>query len=76
MGTDRRAQRRTARHLGHTGWLVHTRDLDAVLERVRERGGSVRTGPVQAPALLFGGARVAFVDTPNGIPVTLVEQAG
>lgn len=76
VGTDRRPQQRTGRHLGHTGWLVPTRDLDAALQRVRERGGSVRTGPVPAPALLFGGARVAFVDTPNGIPVTLVEQAG
>lgn len=76
VGTDRRAEQRTARHLGHSGWLVRTHDLDAVLDRVRQRGGAVLTGPLPGPDLLFRGARVAMVDTPNGIPVTFVEQAG
>ena len=46
------------------------------LQRVRERGGQVLPGPVPGPAVLFGGGRVAMVDTPNGIPVTFVERAG
>lgn len=74
-GRDRRAEQRTARHLGHTGWLVRTHDLDAALERVRQRGGTVLTGPVVGPAVLFEQHRVAMVETPNGIPVTLVEHA-
>ncbi|HEY8533118.1 MAG TPA: VOC family protein [Micromonospora sp.] len=75
MGRDRRAEQRTARHLGHTGWLVRTRDLDATVARVRELGGTVLTGPVPGPKVLFAEKRVAMVDTPNGIPVTFVEHA-
>ncbi|MDA8368899.1 MAG: hypothetical protein M0026_03415 [Nocardiopsaceae bacterium] len=75
VGTDRRERQRTARHLGHTGWLVQTPDLDATLARVAELGGTVRTGPVHGPELLFGSARVAMVDTPNGIPVTIQESS-
>ena len=75
IGTDRRDRQRTARSLGHSGWLVQTADLDAALARVTELGGTVLTGPAAGPAVLFGGSRVAVIDTPNRIQITLQETA-
>lgn len=75
LGTDLRATQRTARHLGHSGWLVEVHDLGAAVARAAERGGRVLTDPGEGPDALFGGRRVCFMDTPNGLPVTFV-QAG
>ena len=75
LGSDLRAQQRTGRHLGHSGWLVEVLDLDATLIRAREMGGVVYSGPHPGPEALFGGRSVMFLDTPNGLPITFV-QAG
>ncbi|PVG80776.1 hypothetical protein DDE18_21225 [Nocardioides gansuensis] len=75
LGTDRRPHQRTARDLGHTGWLFLVRDLEETLARVRDLGGSVLSEAHTGPQALFDGARVAFVDTPNGLPVTFIEDA-
>ncbi|WP_256839423.1 VOC family protein [Ornithinimicrobium faecis] len=72
-GVDRRGQQRTGVDLGHSGWLVRTADLDAALERATERGGTVISGPLRGPQILSGGGRVAVVETPNGIRVTVRE---
>jgi catechol 2,3-dioxygenase-like lactoylglutathione lyase family enzyme len=72
-GTDRRPEQRTGRHLGHSGWLVRTPDLDAALTAAERSGGRLLSPAADGPSVLFGGARVAMVDTPNGIPVTLHE---
>lgn len=74
-GVDRRGCQRTAHALGHSGWLVTTPDIDAALTRVRDRGGVVRGGPVPGAGTLLGGRRVASVQTPNGVPVTVREVA-
>lgn len=75
LGVDLRSGQRTARHLGHSGWLLEVRDLDAAVDRATELGGRVLTPPQPGPAPLFSGRRVCFMDTPNRIPVTFV-QAG
>lgn len=72
-GVDRRGRQRTARALGHSGWLIVVADLDAALARVTDRRGSVLAGPIEGSAALFGSHRVASVETPNRIPVTLLE---
>ncbi|MBX6748817.1 MAG: VOC family protein [Micromonosporaceae bacterium] len=76
LGTDRRATQRTARHLGHTGWLVEVRDLEATVARAVELGATVHAAPHAGPEFLFAGRPVAFLDTPNGLPVTFVEHGG
>ncbi len=73
LGVDHRARQRTGRHLGHTGWLYAVTDLDELLTQVRALGGEVLSGPRPGPDSLFGGARVAFVNTPNGLPVTFYQ---
>lgn len=73
LGQDRRAQQRTGQHLGHTGWLFECTDLDAVLAQVVELGGNVLSAAHRGPEGLFGAHRVAFVNTPNDLPVTFVE---
>lgn len=73
IGTDLRAHQRTAQHVGHSGWLLEVRDLDAAVARATELGGTVHTGPQDGPKALFGGRPVAFLDTPNGLPVTFVQ---
>ncbi|WP_122816780.1 VOC family protein [Nocardioides pantholopis] len=73
LGTDRRDQQRTGRHLGHTGWLFKVRDLSETLFRTEQLGGTVRSGPRAGAPALFAGCPVAFVETPNGLPVTFVE---
>jgi predicted enzyme related to lactoylglutathione lyase len=75
LGGDLRDRQRTARHLGHTGWLVEVADLDAALATATARGGTLRSGPHPGPEALLGGRPVAFVDTPNGLPVTIVQAA-
>ncbi|MCC5577326.1 hypothetical protein IMZ11_17010 [Microtetraspora sp. AC03309] len=70
-GVDRRATQRPARSLGHSGWSVRTRDLEAALESVRRTGGRVLTSPVETDDPLHGRAIVATADTPNGVSVTL-----
>jgi len=76
LGTDRRDQQRTGRHLGHTGWLFKVKDLEETLFRAEQLGGTVCTRNQAGPSVLFGGKPVAFVDTPNGLPVTFVEISG
>jgi Glyoxalase/Bleomycin resistance protein/Dioxygenase superfamily. len=76
LGTDLRATQRTARHVGHTGWLVEVRDIEATVARAAELGGTVHAAPHEGPQFLFGGRAVAFLDTPNGLPVTFVEHGG
>lgn len=75
LGQDRRAVQRTGRHLGHTGWLFTVPDVTAVVEAVRAGGGEVLSDVHPGPQDLFEGARVAHVNTPNGLPVTFVETA-
>lgn len=74
LGTDLRAQQRTARHPGHTGWLLEVRDLPAAVERAVELGATVHAAPHAGPEFLFAGRPVAFLDTPNGLPVTFVQH--
>lgn len=76
LGEDHRARQRTARHLGHTGWLFEVTDLTATLARVRELGGEVLSDAHAGPEGLFGASPVAFVNTPNGLPVTFVQVPG
>jgi predicted enzyme related to lactoylglutathione lyase len=76
LGTDLRATQRTARHVGHTGWLVEVRDIEATVARAAELGATVHAAPHEGPQFLFGGRAVAFLDTPNGLPVTFVEYGG
>ncbi|WP_110241538.1 hypothetical protein [Nocardioides gilvus] len=73
LGQDHRAQQRTARHPGHTGWLFEVTDLDTTLSRVSDLGGEVLNSVAAGPGGLFAGAPAAFVNTPNGLPVTFVE---
>lgn len=73
LGADLRDRQRTGRHLGHTGWLVSVNDLSETLRRVERLGGEVLTCAHDAPEALFGGGRIAFVNTPNGLPVTFHE---
>ena len=73
LGVDRRAQQRTGRHLGHTGWLFRVGDLDATLARVVELGGEILAPAHAGPRAFFAGARVAFANTPNGLPITFME---
>jgi len=72
-GLDRRGQQRTARDFGHTGWLVQAADLDEVIRRGIAQGGVVQSGLTVGPSLLFGSSRVAMINTPNGISVTIQE---
>jgi len=71
---DRRALQRPARSLGHSGWSVRTRDLDAALDSVRASGGRVLCSPVETDDPLHGRARAASADTPGGISVTLWQD--
>ena len=73
-GIDRRRRQRTAHALGHSGWLVSTGDLDGALARVTERAGTVLAGPLPGAGVL-GSGRLASVDTPNGIPLTIQEAS-
>lgn len=73
---DRRAAQRPARSLGHSGWSVRTRDLDAALGTVRRTGGTVTAEPVETDDPLHGRALVAAADTPNGVAVTLWQPRG
>ena len=75
LGVDHRHLQRTGRHRGHTGWLFTVSDVDAVVAAARAAGGDVLSEVHVGPAELFAGARVAYVDTPNGLPVTFVETA-
>ncbi|TDC95579.1 hypothetical protein [Actinomadura sp. 7K507] len=70
-GVDRRAVQLPARGLGHTGWSVLTRDLDTAVARAEGAGGRVRCRPFAATTPLHGDARLATVDTPNGVSVEL-----
>jgi catechol 2,3-dioxygenase-like lactoylglutathione lyase family enzyme len=72
-GVDRRARQRPAHNLGHTGWSVRTRDLDRALDRARSAGARITCAPFTADTPLHGKARIAAVDTPNGIAVELFE---
>lgn len=76
LGTDLRATQRTARHVGHTGWLLEVRDIAATVARATALGGTVHAAPHAGPEFLFAGQPVAFLDTPNGLPVTFVEHGG
>ena len=76
LGQDLRAVQRTGRHLGHTGWLFEVTDLEETLRRVVDLGGEVLSGPHPGPAGMFGGSPVAYVNTPNSLPVTFVEVSG
>ncbi|GII86104.1 hypothetical protein Ssi03_40940 [Sphaerisporangium siamense] len=73
---DRRATQRPARSLGHSGWSVRTRDLDAALAVVRDTGGRVLGEPVETDDPLHGRAVAASADTPGGIAVTLWQPHG
>lgn len=70
-GVDRRAGQRPGRALGHTCWSVRVRELDAAVARARRAGGRVHCPPFAATTPLHGRARLALVDTPNGIAVEL-----
>jgi catechol 2,3-dioxygenase-like lactoylglutathione lyase family enzyme len=76
LGTDLRATQRTGRHAGHTGWLVEVRDIEATVARAGELGATVHATPHAGAEFLFAGRPVAFLDTPNGLPVTFVEHGG
>lgn len=73
VGTDLRGVQRTGHHLGHTGWLVQVRDLSEALRRTEMLGGHVHAVLDRGPAVIADGAPTARVDTPNQIPLTLVE---
>ena len=75
LGADHRHLQRTARHLGHTGWLFTVPDVEAVVAAARRVGGEVLSDVHAGPDGLFGGAAVAYLNTPNGLPVTFVETA-
>lgn len=75
-GDDRRAVQRTGLHRGHTGWLFHVHELAATLAAVSRLGGEVLAQTPTGPTGLFGGAPVAYANTPNGLPVTFVERRG
>ncbi|TDD35608.1 hypothetical protein E1287_13235 [Actinomadura sp. KC06] len=72
---DRRPVQRPGRSLGHSGWTVRTRDLDAVLEAVRRTDGQVTATPIETDDPFHGKATATSVTTPNGIPVTLYEPS-
>jgi len=68
-GTDRRAAQRPGRSLGHSGWSVETRDLDAAVAAAH----GVRE-PFTVTTPLHGTARVALVDSPGGVAVELWQR--
>ncbi len=70
-GVDRRAVQRPGRGLGHTGWSAVTRDLDAAVAAAESAGGRVQCRPFATATPLHGDARLAVVDTPNGVSVEL-----
>jgi hypothetical protein len=72
-GADRRAFHRPGRSLGHSGWIVRTRDLDAALVRTGALGARRIAGPVSTRDPLMGEGRAASMDTPGGIAVTLYQ---
>lgn len=74
LGTDLRKRQRTARHLGHSGWLLEVHDLQSAVDEAVAKGGTVHAAPHRGPEFLFGGRSVAFLDTPNGLPVTFVQH--
>lgn len=73
VGIDRRSSQRTAQHLGHSGWLVVVHDLEEALVKVEALGGTVLAPAHDGPLELFNLSRVAFANTPNGLPVTFME---
>ncbi len=75
LGVDLRERQRTGRHLGHSGWLLETRDIEAAVSTAVDLGAVLLSAPHPGPEPLFGGRAVAFLDTPNGLPVTLVQHA-
>ena len=76
-GVDRRAAQRPAHSLGHSGWVVHTRDLDTALARATAQGGELQAaGPVPTDDPLLGKGRAVSLRTPGGIAVTLSEPSG
>lgn len=68
---DRREAQRPGRSLGHSGWSVRTRDLDAALERAASAGAARCGGIVATDDPLHGRARAASITSPNGIAVDL-----
>jgi len=54
----------------HWLYYVNVDDLDAALERVKERGGKVQSGPMEVP----GGDHVAECIDPEGITFALHES--
>ncbi|SNS51479.1 hypothetical protein SAMN05443665_1005145 [Actinomadura meyerae] len=70
-GVDRRAAQRPGRALGHSGWSAVTPDLDGAVAAAESAGGRVRCRPFAASTPLHGDARLAMVDTPNGVGVEL-----
>lgn len=68
-GVDRRPAQRPGRALGHTGWSVMTADVEATVSAAARSGGIVRRAPFEADTPLHGRARLAALDTPNGIAV-------
>lgn len=73
---DRRPTQRPGRSLGHSGWSVRTRDLDAALARAAAAGATRHGDVVHTSNPLHGDARVVAIDTPNGIAVDLWEPLG
>lgn len=73
LGSDLRDHQRTGLHLGHTGWLFLVADLARILDEVRRLGGTVLAEAHQGSEELFKGHQVAFVNTPNGLPVTFAQ---
>jgi catechol 2,3-dioxygenase-like lactoylglutathione lyase family enzyme len=74
-GKDRRPLQRPGRSLGHSGWIVRTRDLDTALAQAVARGARRIAGPVPTDDPLLGTGRAASMDSPGGIPVTLYQPA-
>lgn len=53
------------------GWnriVIETADLDAVVTRLRARGGRFRVGPIEGP-----GGRQVLCEDPSGNPIELFE---
>lgn len=58
--------------VGPTGWgfAFHNRDVDAAAARIRELGGTVRSGPMEVP----GDQRALMASDPEGVPFMLVGK--
>lgn len=68
---DRRARQRPGRSLGHSGWSVRTRDLDAALAVASDAGARRDGAIVTTDDPLHGKGRAASIESPNGIAVDL-----